>query len=152
MVSACMPPTLEGAGIAAKELAPIVLVASLWGPLWEGKHMCFYCDNEAVVAVIQQRRSKYTTLSQLLRCLFLYVPVFRVQFSSTHIPGINNVVGQMPISRNNLTLLSSLFPQATRMRVPPAMADFRLCSPDWGSHTWKDKFSHSLSLASHHQP
>ena len=39
--------------IAAKELVPIVIAAVLWGHGWSGKHVCFHCDNEAVVLMIQ---------------------------------------------------------------------------------------------------
>ena len=46
-------PQFEGVSIAAKELLPIVVGAAAWGSKWEGKTVCFHCDNAAVVAVLK---------------------------------------------------------------------------------------------------
>ena len=32
-----------------KELLPIVIAGALWGHWWRGRHICFHCDNRAVV-------------------------------------------------------------------------------------------------------
>lgn len=130
-------------GITAKELVPIVVAAAMWGPRWSGQHICFHCDNEAVVTIIQNRRAHNTLLTQLLRCLFFYASMFQFHFSALHIPGVYNVLADA-ISRNNLTLLHSLIPQATQVAVPPAVSSFLLHTPDWGSPTWTAQFLYSL--------
>ena len=55
--------------IAPKELVPIVVAATLWGPYWAGQHVRFLCDNIAVVAVVNKGAARDPTLSHLLRIL-----------------------------------------------------------------------------------
>ena len=105
--------------------------------------MCFHSDNEAVVTIIQKRHAKQPVLNHLLRCLFFYASVFQFHFSALHISGALNVAADA-ISRNNLALLSSLLPQATRMTVPTTMSRFLLSPPHWGSPSWMEQFIHSL--------
>lgn len=145
------PTAWEDTGITAKELVPIVVAAALWGRSWGGKHIHFVSDNEAVVAIIMRRNAKLPLLTQLLRCLFFYASVYNFHFSASHIPGVDNHAADA-ISRNNLSLLSSLLPQATRVIVPQPVVDFLLFLPDWGSSIWIQRFAHSLQVACHHPP
>ena len=145
------PAAWADAGIAAKELVPVVVAAALWGPLWAGRHICFHSDNEAVVTVIQRRHAKNHLLTDLLRCLFFYASIFNFHLSASHIPGIQNTVADA-ISRDNLGVLSSLLPQATQVTVPPAVAEFLLYPPRWGSPSWTEQFARSLHQASPQPP
>ena len=78
-----------------------------------------------------------------VRSLFFYASVFHFHFSSRHIPGIRNVAADA-ISRDNLSLLSSLLSQATHVAVLPTVADFLLLNLDWGSPSWMELFTCSL--------
>ena len=40
--------------IAAKELIPIIIGAVVWGKSWKGSRVVAYCDNSAVVAVVNR--------------------------------------------------------------------------------------------------
>ena len=140
----CWPDAWMATSIAAKELLPIVVAASLWGSSWEGKHVCFHCDNEAVVTIIRKRCAKDKLLTDLLRCLFFYASVFHFQFSAIHIAGASNRVADA-ISRNQLSSISFLFPQASRVLVPPSVSQFLLAPPDWGSPNWMEQFNTSLT-------
>ena len=141
------PQAWVGTGIAPKELVPIVLAAALWGPGWSGGHVCFHCDNDAVVTVIKRRHAQHPLLTELLRCLFFYASIFHFHFSASHIAGIHNTVADA-ISRNHLTLLSSLIPQATQAFIPPTVSQFLLALPEWGSRNWTEQFIRSLPRAS----
>ncbi len=143
------PSAWDTTGITAKELLPIIVASLLFGRHWAGMHVCFHSDNEAVVSIIQKRNAKHPLLTHLLRCLFFYASIFCFEFSSVHIPGTNNVVADA-ISRNNMSLLYSLFPQAIRVIIHQPVSEFLLFLPDWGSLTWTERFSHSLSLVSPH--
>ena len=105
--------------IAAKELVPIALAAAIWGHHWLGKHIRFHSDNDAVMTIIENQNARYTLLIQLLRCLFFYASVF--QFTALHTLRVHNVVADA-ISRNNLTSLHSLIPQASRVTIPQAVS------------------------------
>ena len=133
-------------GITTKELVPVIAVVALWGSQWVGSNMCFHSDNEAVVLIIQRQHAKHIVLNQLLRCLFFYASVYHFQFFAAHIPGVNNTIADA-ISLDNMTLLSFLLLQASKVSVPSQVSNFLLFLQDWGSQTWIDKFSYSLSLA-----
>lgn len=54
--------------IAARELVPIIVAAAFWGKCWNGHHILFQSDNEAVVWSINK------TLQRTLHyCMFLDV-------------------------------------------------------------------------------
>lgn len=140
------PDAWNGVGIASKELVPIVIAAVLWGPRWASGHVCFHCDNEAVVSVIENRQAHHPLLRQLLRCLFFYAVIYKFHFSARHIPGAQNSIADA-ISRNKLDSLSSLIPQAVQVSIPPAISAFLLAPPEWGSPSWIVQFCHSLPRA-----
>ena len=63
------PESWNAVNIAAKELVPVVLAASLWGPGWHRQCVCFQSDNMAVVQILRSRTSRDPLLMHLLRCL-----------------------------------------------------------------------------------
>ena len=91
----------------------MVMAAALWGSGWAGQYVCFHSDNEAVVTVILRRRARCPLLTQLLCCLFFYASYFGFHFTARHIAGVNNIVADA-ISRNHLSLLSSMLPQVSK--------------------------------------
>ena len=76
------PQSWSTVSISAKELVPIVVAAAIWGHHWSGSHVCFHCNNDAVVVVIQNRNAHQDLLVQLLRCLFFYASRFQFHFSA----------------------------------------------------------------------
>ena len=130
--------------ISAKELAPVVIAAAIWGSRWESKHICFHSDNMAVVAVLNTRSAKSPLLMHLLRCFAFYSAYFRFHFTARHVPGVLNTAADA-LSRNNLQLFSSLVPQAQESSIPPSLYNLLIGTrPDWGSPAWSQLFSHSL--------
>ena len=124
----------------------------MWGRHWAGQHISFHCDNEAVVSVIQKRYAKHHLLTHLLRCLFFYASYFNFHYSATHIPGSLNIAADA-ISRNNISLLSSVLPQVNRVVIPQALLELLVINtPDWGSASWTALFVHSLPKESPPQP
>jgi hypothetical protein len=98
--------------IAYKELFPIVLAAHVWGPLWQGKRVCFLCDNKGVSEAVQRRSCHEAELGGLLRSLFLAAARHSFWVSSTHIPGrLNNIADAL--SRFQFQRFRSLAPDAS---------------------------------------
>ena len=120
-----------------------------WVHSGRGKHVCFHSDNEAVVAVVQRQYANDKLLHSLLCCLFFYAAIFNFYFLATHIPGAFNWVADA-ISRNHLSLVSSLLLQDSQVIVPPQIIRFLTVLPNWGSASWTELFVHSLTSASHH--
>ena len=130
--------------ISAKELIPIVLAAALWGPHWPGKQVLFHTDNLAVVQVIKNMNAANQLLCNLLRCLYFYAAHYRFTFTAEHIPGVKNVAADA-LSRDNLPLFHSLFPQVPRHTIPHTLAQLLLLQiPDWNSGSWMSQFRGSL--------
>ena len=64
--------------IVTKELIPIVIAAATWGQHWTGQVVCCWCDNIAVVSVLNHRTSRDSELMHLLRCLTFFEASFLV--------------------------------------------------------------------------
>lgn len=75
--------------ITVKELVPIVLAAAVWGDQWKGKTVRAECDNEAVVAIINQGNQE---VMHLMRCLAFVAAKFQFYLFATHIKGVNNTL------------------------------------------------------------
>ena len=146
------PESWRTANIAAKELVPVVLAASLWGPCWHRECIRFRSDNMAVVDILHSRTSRDPLLMHLLRCLVFYAAVYHFEFTSEHLPGTHNSAADA-LSRNNLTLFSSLIPQIQQVSIPQPVQDLLVeIRPDWGSHKWTVLFRNSWIRASLRPP
>ncbi len=124
--------------IAAKEMTPIVIAAMLWGDSWQGRSVCFHSDNTAVVALLNSGSVRDDSLMHLMRCLTFVAAKYNFIFSSTHIPGVDNVLADA-LSRNNATLFLSRSPQAHRHPTPIPIAIPNLLvteKPDWTAQAW----------------
>ena len=131
--------------ITAKELLPVVIAAALWGDKWAGQCVCFNSDNMAVVDLLRSRTTKDTLVMHLLRCLSFYAAFYRFNFESRHIPGSQNTAADA-ISRDNVSLFSSLVPQATRVTIPQCVTTLLITrTPDWGSPAWTSLFIATLT-------
>ena len=131
--------------ITPKELVPIVLAAAVWGRSWAGQHICFHCDNQAVVAVLNSRSSKEPLVAHLLRCFFFYSAFFNFNYSATHILGTLNTPADA-LSRGNLSLFLSFYPQAQQSPIPQQLMEFVVNTrPVWGSNAWTQQCHLSLT-------
>ena len=104
--------------IAALELIPVVVAATLWGDNWQGKLVCFHSDNEAEVSVLNKGHAQDVALTHLMRCLAFLAAFHGFHFSSVHVPGRLYEAADA-LSRNNLTLFHSLLPQALQESIIP---------------------------------
>lgn len=131
--------------IAVKEMVPVVIAAALWGRYWQGKHICFHSDNEAVVATLRSGTAKVPLLMHLLRCFAFYRAYFRFHFSVEHIPGILNTAADA-LSRNNLAVAFPFISQIPQFHVPKPLHQLLISTrPDWGSPAWTQLFTSSLT-------
>ena len=60
-----------------------------------------------------------TTFTPLL---IFYTTWFQFHYSVEHVPGVLNIAADA-ISRNNISLLPSLIPQASRVQLPPSILE-----------------------------
>ncbi len=130
--------------ITAKELLPIVIATAMWGHQWQNEHVCFHCDNMAVVAILRSHTGRGEIVGHLLHCFFLYVAIHNLLYSVVHIPG-TAIIAADALSRDNLPLFCSLYPQVPRQDIPQSLMDLLVTDmPDWGSNHWIALFRRSL--------
>jgi len=141
------PDSVSHWSIAAKELAPIVIAALLWGDQWNNKLILVHCDNQAVVDVINSGSSKDDILiMHLLRCIFFVSAHHSFAIRAVHIPGKNNTAADA-ISRNNLALFFTqvLTAQPQPCTIPQSVVDLVVRQrPDWLSPNWSRLFRNCL--------
>ena len=61
--------TTKNISIDWQELYAIVVASYIWAPLWAQKRIVFYCDNQAVVSIINSKLSKSPRIMDLVRAL-----------------------------------------------------------------------------------
>lgn len=57
--------------ITVLELCPIVAAVEMWGVAWANSSVCFFTDNNALVAIINRETSKEPCVMVLMRKLIL---------------------------------------------------------------------------------
>ena len=88
-----------------------LIAASTWGHRWAGKTIRAFCDNMAVVHIINSRQSRDPDVIRLLRCLSLIESTLDFNITSKYLPGVHNDLADA-LSWNNCAYFLSHFPQA----------------------------------------
>lgn len=138
---------IAGAGIAPKELFPIIVASVVWGESWRGQYVCFHCDNEAVVSVINRQSAKEPLLCHQLRCLFFISASYEFELCATHTPGVENVAADA-LSRNNLSAFFMQMSTAARSPTPVPVelqVGLSVAQPQWRCRDWTTWFSTFIS-------
>lgn len=97
--------------ITVKELFPIVLAIEVWGNQMANRSICFNCDNEALVHVLNKQSSTEKNVMFLIRRLVLLSLQFNVLFSAVHLPGKLNILSDA-LSRLQISKFQKLMPDA----------------------------------------
>ncbi|XP_062383578.1 uncharacterized protein LOC134071030 [Sardina pilchardus] len=99
------------------ELYPIVVSCVLWGKEWSRKRILFFCDNEAVVAIINKGRSRCPKIMSLLRRLTWQSVIHNFVVNASHVPGYINVEADA-LSRLRFQEFQRLCPSASKVSTP----------------------------------
>ena len=81
------PKVTQELHITVKELIPIVLAAVVWGGEWKGKCVMSYCENTAVVAIVNKGDCREAEAMHLFRCLAFLKAKFEFSLYCSHIQG-----------------------------------------------------------------
>ena len=109
--------TTKNISIDWQELYAIVVASYIWAPLWAQKRIVFYCDNQAVVSIINSKRSKSPRIMDLVRALTLQTLKYNFYFKALHVPGHYNDIADS-ISRFQQTRFRRLAPHADHQPQP----------------------------------
>ena len=124
--------------IAAKELFPIIVAAAVWGLAWRGSTVCFFCDNQAVVEVLNYQSAKDSLLCHQLRCLFYIRALYDFDIIARHTPGVSNIAADA-LSRDDLPLFLSQVHNAAPSPTPIPLGlrqGLSVPHPTWTSRDW----------------
>ena len=91
-----------GFNIVHLELMAIVVGLKKWGPQFSGKRFGLYCDNTAVVEVINKGTAKDLRLQQLLRIFAFLCATGQFKVVAYHLMGSQNRVPDI-LSRMHLS-------------------------------------------------
>ena len=108
----------------------------MWSGCWQNKTIQVWCDNEAVVAIVNKGTANDKECMHLVRCLAFLKVIFSIEMVASHIQGKQNILADA-LSRNDMNKFHTLHPQADRMstEIPTSLLDVLLVQkPDWMSH------------------
>ena len=108
-----------------QELYAIVVACYIWASVWAQKRIIFYCDNQAVVSIINSKRSKSPRIIDLVRALTLKTMKYNFYFKAVLVPGHSNDIADS-ISRFQQTGFRRLAPHADQQPQPLPEELFRL--------------------------
>ena len=77
--------------ITLRELFPIVLALEIWGEYLQNKCVTFYCNNQAVVYIINKQTSKDPSIMKLVRRFVVLILKYNFLFQVLHIEGVPNM-------------------------------------------------------------
>ncbi len=78
------PPSWAGIHITVKELLPIVMACAVWESQWSSKSVKCFCDNAAVVAILNSGTSKDMLAMHLMRFFFFPGSLQHFSVCGTH--------------------------------------------------------------------
>jgi len=77
------------------ECLAILVAARLWGSAWKGQRLAVFCDNEAVVQVLNSGKTRDALLGKLLHNIWLVASTHEFELRAMHLPGVENRVADL---------------------------------------------------------
>jgi len=124
--------------IMPKELLPIVVAATVWGPRWKGRAATAKCDNMSVVAAVGSGTCKEKWSMHLLRCLACVEAALSVSVKVVHVRGVDNGVAD-DLSRDRLdSALSTMQVRRSEpVEVPRELLEvLSRANQSWSEQEW----------------
>ena len=84
------------------EMLNIVVASKLWAAHWKDKKIRIFCDNMAVVQVMNTGRARDQILAACARNIWLIAATFNIDFIFSHISGQSNKIADL-LSRWGVT-------------------------------------------------
>ena len=86
-----VPQTIkQDKGIVHFEMYNAWLAINVWGKRWKNSMVRIFCDNEAVVRILNSYKTKDPFLATFLRNIMLLLARFNIHLVCTHIKGVEN--------------------------------------------------------------
>ena len=111
------PLTWSARSITFMELFPIMVACFLWGNQFSGRKIMFYCDNQSVVSILNNKTCKCKVTMFLVRELVLSSLSHNFHFKAHHFPGVQNIIADS-LSRFQMQRFHALCPEADEHPTP----------------------------------
>ena len=108
------PPVCKNYSIAWLEFFPLVVAVVLWGNSLKGKRIIIRSDNEAVVAIVNNKTSRCPSIMKLVRFFVLQGLKLNLAFHAKHISGKSNDIADA-LSRFQMSRFKKLVPAASKV-------------------------------------
>ena len=107
-----LPNSWSQHNIAQLEMINILVALKVWHNQWAGQRVVINCDNQAVVAVLTNGRSRDVVLAKYARNIFMWLSTCNIDMKVVHIAGKKNSIADL-LSRwftvpNNVQKLQQL--------------------------------------------
>lgn len=112
--------------ISVLEMYPVVALIYTFGVKLKNSEIRYFCDNSAVVEVLNKQSSKDSRIMFLVRMLVLKLLEFNIKIYACHIPGKNNIlsdkisrfqVSSKLLSRYNMSVNPVLIPKEIHPKI-----------------------------------
>ena len=90
-----IPPLFKECHITALEMLNILVAVRQWEFKWSGLVIKIFCDNAAVVTVLNYGKTKDPLLATISRNIFMVCSKFDIALQITHIEGKRNVIADL---------------------------------------------------------
>ena len=78
--------------IVVYEMINVLIALRMWCNVWTDKKVTIFCDNHAVVDIVDGHRTRDSTLGLILRELLMIQAKFNIQLKVLYILGENNPI------------------------------------------------------------
>ena len=85
----------NGYDICHLEMLNIVVASKIWASHWKDKKNQIYCDNMAVVQVLNTGKAMDSTLATCVRNIWLIAAMYNIEFLFSHISGHSNTIADL---------------------------------------------------------
>ena len=82
-------------GIVHLEMFNTVIALRLWAKFWAHSYVRIYCDNMAVVQVVQTSKTRDQFLAACVRNIWFLSPTWDIKLDINHIPGKHNTIADL---------------------------------------------------------
>ena len=90
-----LPPNFRNYNIVHLEILNVMVALKIWGHVWKDCHISIFCDNMAVVQVLNSGRTKDMVLAACARNIWMLSAIYNVQLSVNHIMGEKNRIADL---------------------------------------------------------
>ena len=81
--------------ITQLEMLNVVVALKVWSQLWADNKVKKFCDNQAVVEVLNTGKTKDPFLATCARNVWLITAIFNIEIIVIHVPGKKNHIGDL---------------------------------------------------------